>query len=66
MKCGPCQIEFKSYLKLQFHKAKVHGERNQMSRWASPKDFQSGRKERLKAAEERLKEKISRWRYYNG
>jgi len=65
MKCGPCQIEFKSYLKLQFHKAKVHGEKNQMSRWALPKDFQSDSKEQLKLAEERLKEEISRWQYYN-
>jgi len=59
-------IEFKSYLKLQFHKAKVHGEKNQTSRWATPHDFQSGRKERLKDAEERLKEEISRWRQHNG
>jgi len=64
--CGPCQVEFKSYLKLQLHKAQVHGEKNQMSRYASTDDFQHGQKERLAAAEEKLKEAISRYRYYNG
>lgn len=67
MKCGACLKDFKSYLKLQLHKAQVHGEKNQMSRYSSVKDYQSStdRKDALSAAEERLKEEISRYRYYH-
>jgi len=64
MKCGACLKEFKSYLRLQHHKADVHGEQNQMSRW-SKNDLESQRKTNLAAAEEKLKQEISRWRYYN-
>lgn len=67
MKCGSCLIDFNSYLKLQLHKAQVHGEKNQMSRYASVKEFQgaSSQKEQLAIAEEKLKEEISKFRYYN-
>jgi len=67
MKCGKCLLEFKSYLRLQYHKAKEHGEKNQTSHLSSIQEYNSptDRKDRLAEAEERLKDEISRWRYYN-
>lgn len=67
MKCSHCLTEFKSYLRLQYHLAKEHGVKNQMSKLNSVREYQSStdRKDRLKEAEERLKDEISRWRYYN-
>jgi len=67
MKCGSCLIEFNSYLKLQFHKAKIHGERNQFSSFSSIREFQgsANRKERETTADEKLHEAISRWRHSN-
>jgi len=62
--CGTCLASFKSYLQLQHHKANEHGERNQMSRFTRS-DIESQRKENLTISEEKLKEEISRWKYYN-
>jgi len=64
LRCGSCLETFKSYLRLQHHKANVHGEKNQMSRYTKA-DLESQRKENLKISEEKLKQEISRWRYYN-
>lgn len=63
LRCGSCLETFKSYLRLQHHKANVHGERNQMSRFTKS-DIESQRKENLNISEEKLKEAISRLRYY--
>ena len=68
LRCGKCLADFDSYLKLQFHKAKQHGEKNQMSKYASVKNYHqsnNNQKEKLALAEERLKEEISRYRYYH-
>jgi len=64
MKCGSCQIEFKSYLKMQFHMAKVHKVKNQFSSFSSIREFQgsANRKERETISDEKLHEAISRWR----
>ncbi len=64
MRCGKCLTEFKSYLRLQHHKAKVHGEKNQMSGLNSIKEWQgsSNRKEREAYVDEKLHEAIARWR----
>ena len=64
LRCGMCLETFKSYLRLQHHKANIHGEKNQMSRWTKG-DIESKRKENLTIAEERLKEAISKYRYYH-
>lgn len=64
LRCGRCLETFKSYLRLQHHKANVHGEKNQMSRFTRS-DIESKRKENLNISEEKLKEEISKWRYYH-
>lgn len=63
IRCGTCLSTFKSYLRLQHHRAQVHGETNQMSRW-SKNDIASIRKENLHYSEELLKREISRYKYY--
>jgi len=67
MKCGKCLLEFKSYLRLQFHKAKVHGEKNQMSNMNSIREWQgsANRKVREAYVDEKLHEAINRWKHKN-
>lgn len=68
MKCGICLAEgklydTKSYLELQNHKNKVHGEMNQMQGYATVKEFQGGsatRQEKERNADEKLHEAIDR------
>ena len=70
MKCGTCLGEgklydTKSFLELQNHKNKVHGEQNQMAQFDSVKAFhaqQGGRRERERNADEKLHEAIDRWK----
>lgn len=52
---------------MQFHKAKEHGEKNQMSGLNSVKEYNSktNRQEIATRLEENLKEEISKFRYYN-
>ncbi len=71
MKCGICMgegvlYECKSYLQMQNHKNKIHGEQNEMARFDSVKAYQSqlgGRKERERNADEKLHEAIERWKH---
>ena len=68
MKCGICAgngivFDRKSFLELQLHKSKEHGESNQMSPYDTKKAYHSqlgGRKERERNADEKLHEAIDR------
>lgn len=68
MKCGICisqgkHYDVKSFLEMQLHKSKEHGEKNQMSPYDSKKAFQrqlGGRRERERNADEKLHEAIDR------
>ena len=60
MHCGQCQINFKSYLRLQAHMAEVHGHKNRAAKWN-----EYSQKEGLNAAEERLKQAISDYQHNN-
>jgi hypothetical protein len=57
--------DVKSFLEMQLHKSKKHGEKNQMSPYDNKKAFQAqqgGRKERERNADESLHAAIDRWR----
>jgi hypothetical protein len=68
MKCGICAgqgslYDVKSFLEMQLHKSKVHGENNSMSQFDSKKAYHAqlgGRKERERNADEKLHEAIDR------
>jgi hypothetical protein len=68
MKCGICvaqgiTFDVKSFLEMQLHKSKVHGEKNQMSQFDTKKAFQQqmgSRSEQERNADEKLHEAIDR------
>jgi uncharacterized Zn-finger protein len=60
MNCGKCLKKFKSYLRLQAHMAEEHGQRNRAEKWLN-----YSQKESLSLAEERLKDEITKYNYYN-
>jgi hypothetical protein len=68
VKCGHCLTDYKSFLQLQLHKSQVHGEKNQMSRYNSIKEFQGGRadrQERTNYLDNKLHEEIKKFKESN-
>ena len=59
MRCGPCGVNFKSWIKLQYHNEKVHGQAKNI---ANLVEGSADRQERIHFAEEKLQEEIAKLR----